>query len=202
MKNMTVKKWIGLALKIGLAIVVFTLEISESMNFFGFIFPAEKWYLAYTGLGLTSGAMLVYMYLFAFDTDTTLQKTIALVMAVGSLFAAILTAGFGMQVETWKTTGFVMAQSDVDFMILVIRILLFVHGIALLMYFSGDKVITAFGDEDGDGTPNWRDPDFKRKQPQVVRGLASDAELVRLREENAKLKAEKQPDLPNPPGRE
>lgn len=156
---MTVKKWIGLALKIGLVIIIFTLEVSESMNFFGFIFPDEQWYLSYTGLALTSGAMIVYMYLFAFDTDTTLQKAIALVMAIGSLFGAVLTAGFGMQVASWERTGFQLLESDIDFMILIIRILIFVHGLAILLYFAGDKVVNAFKDDDGDGIPNWRDKD-------------------------------------------
>jgi hypothetical protein len=202
MKTMSVKKWIAMALKVGLAIIILVLEASESMNFFSFIFPPEQWFLAYTGLALTSGAMLVYMYLFIFDTVTTLQRTVALVMALLSLGGAVLTAGFGMQVESWARTGYELAQSDIDFMILTIRILLIVHGIALLLYFAGDKVISAFGDEDGDGVPNYRDPDFKRNkhqqqnqrnnqnQPQQVNQNALILEIAKLKAENERLQAD------------
>ena len=165
-------------------------SITLSLEFFSFVYPPEKWYLAYMGLGLTSGAMMVYMYLFAFDTKTNLQKMLALVMMIASIIAAIVTAGFGMQVEVWKKSGFEMAQSDIDFMILVIRMLLFVHGVVLAMYFTGDKVVAALGDDDGDGVPNFIDPDYKawkKSRPMVTN--AQDTELVKLKEENARLKA-------------
>jgi hypothetical protein len=190
--KMSVKQWIGMFLKIGLAVIVLSFEITLSLEFFTFVYPPEKWYMAYLGLGLTSGAMLVYMYLFAFDTKSNLQKVLSLLMMVASIFAAIITAGFGMQVEAWNKAGFVMAQSDIDFMILAIRLLLFVHGIVLALYFTGDKIVTALGDDDGDGIPNFVDKDYKewkrqksQQNMQPVRQFGKDDERAELKDEKA-----------------
>lgn len=174
----TVKQWIGLFLKIGLAAVVIAFELTLSIDFFSFVYPPDKWYMAYLGLGLTSGAMLIYMYLFAFDAESSLQKTLALIMMTVSIIGAILAAGFGMQVEAWKKSGISMTQDDIDFMILAVRLLLFVHAGVLALYFAGDKIVTALGDDDGDGIPNFVDPDYKAwkaQRKQAMRQFAADS---------------------------
>lgn len=173
---MTVKQWIGTFLKILLAGVVIAFEVSQSLEFFSFVYPPDKWYEAYLGLGLTSGAMLIYMYLFAFDGKSSLQRTLSLIMMVVSILASITVAGFGMQVEAWRKAGIVMTESDITFMIMAIRLLLFVHGGVLAMYFTGDKIVAALGDDDGDGVPNFVDPDYRewKRQHKPMRQFAAD----------------------------
>jgi len=140
MKNMTMSKWIGLGLKLLLAVVVAVFLGSESLNFFNFIFPPQQWYLAYTGFGLTMGAMVVYLYLLLKDAETSLQKTIALLMTGVGVVGELATAGFGMQIEGWKKIGWEFTQSDYDFMILIIRIMMLIHGVCLLLYLFGDRI--------------------------------------------------------------
>lgn len=190
MENMTVKQWLGLGIKLILAAIVIGFEVSLSLEFFGFIYPVDKWYMAYMGLGLTSGAMLGYMYLFAFDTKTNLQRMLALVMMIASIIASIIVAGFGMQVEAWRKAGFTMAQSDIDFMIMAIRVLLFIHGAVLALYFTGDRIVVALGDADGDGIPNFVDKDYKQWKSSQKSDNNPTAELQRLREENARLRSQ------------
>lgn len=160
---MTVAKWFGLFLKIILAAVVAVFVGSESLAFFNFIFPADKFYLAYTGFGLTMGAFFVYLFLLLKDAETSLQKMIALIMMVVGLVGELATAGFGMLIEGWSKLGWQPAQSEYEFMILVIRIAVGIHGVALVMYWFGDTIIELMGDHDGDGTPNVIDPDYKKQ---------------------------------------
>lgn len=189
----TVKKYIAFGLKVILTLVIFVFLTSESLNFFEFVFPADQWYMAYTGLGLTSGAVLVYLYLFSFDTETNLQKTVSLIMVLLSIVGEMLTAGFGMQVEAWKQAGFKMTESDFNGMVLAVRILMFVHAAAMVMYFAGDKVIAVF-DEDGDGVPDFIQKDKEPKKPVGFTTKNSEMDLiVALQKELAELKAEKNP---------
>jgi MFS family permease len=164
MKEMSAAKWFGLFLKIVLAGVVAVFVGSESLAFFNFIFPPEKFYLAYTGFGLTMGAFLVYLYLLLKDAETPLQRVIALLMMVVGLVGELATAGFGMLIEGWTKLGWQPAQSEYEFMILVIRIAVGIHGVSLVMYWFGDTIIELMGDHDGDGTPNFADPDYKAKK--------------------------------------
>jgi hypothetical protein len=158
---MSVAKWFGIILKILLAGVCAVFIGSESLAFFEFVFPADKWYLAYTGFGLTMGAFLVYLFLLLKDAETPLQKLIALLMMVVGLAGELATAGFGMMIEGWAKLGWQPKPEDYDFMILVIRIAMGIHGVALVSYSFGDKIIELMGDQDGDGTPNFIDSDYK-----------------------------------------
>jgi hypothetical protein len=81
-------------------------------------------------------------------------------MGVG-VVGELATAGFGMQVEAWSKVGYIMTTDDIDLMVLVIRILMGIQGVALLAYFSGDQIVEMFQDEDGDGIPNAFDSDYK-----------------------------------------
>lgn len=186
------KKILGLFLKVLLAIVVLVFLASESIAFFSFIFPPEKWYLAYTGFGLTSLSFLGYMYLFLYDADTKLKKTVALVMMLVGLAGELLTAGFGMQVEAWNQAGYTMLESDIDFMVLAIQALMLFHGVALIAYWIGDSIAQAFKDDDGDGVPNFLDPDSKKGKKPEFRTFPATASLEQrikeLEAENAALK--------------
>ena len=165
MKKMSIKKWLALLLKLLLAVIVMFFLGSESLVFFTRVFTAEQWYMAYTGFGLTMGAMLVYMFLFLYDAETSLQKTIALLMVLVGVVGELLTAGFGMQITGSENSGFIFEESDLKFMILAVRVLMFTHAGALIFYFSGDKVIQAFKDDDGDGIPNILDRHDNRANP-------------------------------------
>lgn len=194
MKHMTVKKWIGAVLKGLLIAVVLFFTATESINFFLFIFPAEQWYMAYTGFGLTIGAFVVYAYLFLNDADTSLKKTVALIMIIVGILGELLTAGYGMQIQAWKTAGWVMTESDANFMIIIVRIMIFVHAAALLFYSFGEQVIHAFDDDDGDGTPNIVDRRDNRKNSTRVENLPAPVALA------AETKAEALDASPNASG--
>ena len=162
LNNMTVKKWIALILKVVLALVVAIFAGSESLNFFNFIFPPEQWYLSYTGFGITMGSMFVYLYLLLNDAKTSLQRTVAFIMMLVGLAGELAAAGFGMQIEGWKKLGYQMTSENYDFMILAVRIAMVAHGLALMTYWAGDQIIELLKDDDKDGTPNYRDSDYKR----------------------------------------
>lgn len=149
MKNMTMYNWIALALKLALAVVVGAFLGRETMNFANFIFPADQWYFAYSVFGLTMGAFIVYLYLLLKDAETPLQKTVALTMTMVGLLGELATAGFGMQIEGWKNLGWHPTPSEFDFMVLVIRIMLFIHGIALVLYWFGDRIFEIIEEASG-----------------------------------------------------
>lgn len=148
------KKIIAMILKVLLAAVVLIFLGTESIGFFSFVFPPEKWYMAYTGFGLTSLSFLIYLYLFIYDATTDTKRVISLIMMAVGLVGELVTAGFGMQVEAWSQTGYVMTQSDIDFMVLAVQALMLFHGIALIGYWIGDNIVQAFKDDDKDGIPN------------------------------------------------
>lgn len=199
MKRMSVKKLLGAGIKILIAAVVLAFLGLRSLDFFIFTTPADQWYLAWLGFGLTGGGLIAYLLILLWDVDTNLKKTVAIVMMVVCLVGELATAGFGMQVDAWKKIGFELADSDFQSMIFVIQMLGFAHAIALIAYVAGDKIAEAFGDEDGDGIPNYRDPDYKRKQQQQnqnhgnqqpARQFSAEERLAHLRNEVAKLEAD------------
>lgn len=167
---MPVSKWFGLILKIILGVVCAVFVGSESMAFFNFIFPASKWYLAYTGFGLTMGAFIVYLYLLLKDAETPLQKTIALLMMVVGLSGELATAGFGMYIEGWSKLGWQPKPEEYNAMILAIRIMMGIHGVCLVLYWFGDRIIELLGDHDDDGTINALDPDYKPAEKKQNKG--------------------------------
>jgi len=160
-----VKKIIGNLLKFVLVVIVVAFLGSESLNFFEFVFPEEQWYMAYTGFGLTIAALFVYLYLFLYDRGTKLQKTVALIMMLVGVLGELTTAGFGMQIEAWRKGGYMMTESDFNFMVLAVRLLMFAHAIAIIAYLAGDRIIEAFRDDDNDGIPNAFDRDYKADKP-------------------------------------
>jgi hypothetical protein len=100
------------------------------------------------------------------DLDGAFSRALHAIQRGGA--GELAAAGFGMQVEAWDKIGYIMTTEDIDLMVLVIRILMGVQGVALLAYFAGDQVVDMFADEDGDGIPNAFDRDYKgknKKQP-------------------------------------
>src|SRR5690242_15386432 len=149
MKDMTIAKIVGVGLKIALGVTVAIMAGSESLNFFNYIFPADQWYLAYTCFGLTMGAMVVYLYLLIKDAETPLQKTVALLMTFVGILGELASAGFGMQIEGFKKAGWQLSPSDYDFMILVIRIAILIHGVCLILYSFGDRIFEIIEEASG-----------------------------------------------------
>lgn len=203
---MTVKKYIGAGIKVLIAAVVFAFLGLKSLDFFTFTTPADQSFYAYLGFGLTGGGVIAYLLVFMWDADTDLKKTVAIVMLAVCIIGELATAGFGLQIDAWEKIGYQMTESDFSAMVLAVQLLGFAHAAALVVYTAGDAIGNAFGDHDGDGTPNFLDPDYKRNkqqnrpQPQPMRVNAAEVELAQLREENAKLKAAQKPtDAPQVP---
>ena len=164
MKNTSIKKLIGGGIKVLIAVVVLLFLGLKSLDFFTFTTPPEQWYLAYLGFGLTSGGVIAYLLIFMWEADTPLRKTVSIVMLAVCVLGELATAGFGMQIDAWKQGGYQMTEADFSFMVIVVQLLGFAHALALLAYVAGDKLAEAFGDEDGDGIPNYRDRDYKKMQ--------------------------------------
>lgn len=155
------KALIGIAFEFLIAVVVVAYLGLNSFRFWEWTFPPNQWYFAWLGFGLTGGAAIGYLVIFLWRAKTGLRKTIALVMLLVCVVGELATAGFGIQVEVWKRAGYTLTQEDFDVMTLVVQLLGFVHAIAILAYYAGDQIAEMFGDEDGDGTPNYRDNDYK-----------------------------------------
>jgi hypothetical protein len=152
------KRYIGAFFKIVIAMVVIAFLGLKSLDFFYYVTPADQFYYAYLGFGLTGGAVIAYLAIFLWDADTDLRRSIAVGMLVVSVLGELASAGFGLQINAWLKNGWTMTAADFDWMILVVQILGFFHAAALILYIAGDQIIWAFGDEDGDGTINAVDP--------------------------------------------
>lgn len=164
------KKLIGGLIKFTVGAVVMVYLGLHTINFFMYTFPDNQWYLAWLGFGLTGGGLIGYLIVFLWDADSDLKRVISLIMMIICGVGEVMAAGFGMEIEAWTKAGFVLTEQDFNMMLLVVRILAFVHFLALILYIAGDKVGEMFGDHDKDGIPNYRDPDYKKnkqnKQPQ------------------------------------
>ena len=196
---MKVKKYIGAGIKIIIAVVVFAFLGLKSLDFFTFTTPADQWFYAYLGFGLTGGGVIAYLIVFMWDADTDLKKTVAIVMLVVCVFGELATAGFGLQIDAWEKIGYQMTETDFDAMVMAVQILGFAHAAALIVYVAGDAIGKAFGDEDGDGTPNFLDADYKGKgkkqQPQPMHSNAADTAMIAsLQKQLEELKAQKPQD--------
>jgi len=169
MKNNKVKKLLGSGIKLSIGAVVLAFLGFKSYDFFLFTTPADEWYYALLGFGLTGGGVIAYLLIFLWDADTELKKTISIVMLFVCVLGELATAGFGLQVEAWRSAGYVLEPSDFRAMVIVVQILGFAHAIALIGYVAGDKLAEAFADDDGDGVPNVIDPDYKPKHKTTAR---------------------------------
>ena len=177
---MNAKKLIGNLAKFVITLVVLAYLALHTVNFFKFTFPADQFYYAYLGFGLTGLGAIGYLIVFLWDADTTIKKTIALIMVVVCGIGEVMAAGFGMQIEAWVKNGWQMTEADFQSMLFVIEGLAFLHLIALILYVASDKIREMFSDADHDGIPDWRDPiDNRTGQPfrrQNGRAYAKDIE--------------------------
>lgn len=158
------KELIGIGFEVLIGVVVAAFFAFHSFRFWEWTSPIDQWYMAYLGFGLTGGAAIGYLVVFLWRAKTNLRKTIALIMMLVCVIGELLTAGFGIQVETWQKAGYILTQENFSFMTLIVQVLGFIHAIALIVYIAGDQVAEMFGDEDGDGVRNYKDPDYKGKQ--------------------------------------
>lgn len=191
MKRTSVKKLIGAGIKIAIAVVVLIFLGMKSLDFFYFTTPQEEYYYAWLGFGLTGGGLIAYLLIFLWDADTPLKKTVAIVMLGVCLLGELATAGFGLQIDAWQKGGYQLAQEDFDMMVRAVQLLGFAHALALLAYVAGDKLAEAFGDHDGDGVPNFRDPDYKRPvRPQNAPNFNAGSHKGQLAPSHSETKAE------------
>jgi len=161
---MNEKKIFGGLIKILLGLVVAVFLGMHSLNFFQFTFSQEQQLFAWLGFGLTGGAAIGYLIVFISESDTPLKRVISLGMMIISVVGEIATAFYGIQVETWKKLGFELTETDYQNMLVVVMGLAFIHAIALMAYFAGDKVSEMFADADGNG--KWDGFEKKKKQHQ------------------------------------
>jgi hypothetical protein len=175
---MKAKKFLAAAFKFVILAIVASFLALHSINLFSFVFPQEQEYLAWLGFGLTGLGAVGYLVMFLWEGGTTLQKSVALGMAVVCSIGEVLAAIFGMMIESWKKAGFTMTESDFQGMLLVIGALSIAHFFALITYFAGDKIGELFSDKDGDGIPDAVDPIDHRTGKPFVRQNNSKAQVV------------------------
>jgi hypothetical protein len=129
---------------------------SHSLNFFQFTFTEDDAIYSWLGLLLTSGGVIGWLVVFEVLAKGAIQKGIALIMMVVGLLGEMATAVFDMRYAAAYDT-FTFTDAELGQMTLLIGILGAVTGLCLIAFFAGDHIIKAFGDDDGDGIPNWRD---------------------------------------------
>ena len=135
-----------------LVIVVAGLLASESLKFFFFAFGANG-VTPWMAFGLTGGAVLVYLPVFLWNSNTTLKQFVSLTMLLVCIISELITAGFGMRINAFKEAGVVFTKDDIENMILFIQVLGGVHAIMLVIAFAGDRIIDAFKRPSGKSTP-------------------------------------------------
>lgn len=150
-------------MKFVLVAVVLAFLGLHSINFFTFVFPNDQSYLAWLGFGLTGGGAVGYLIMFLWDAGSVLKSWTSLVMTVVCSVGEVLSAIFGMQIESWSKAGFVLTEKDFNMMLLIVGILAIVHFFSLIIYFAGEKVGALFSDKDGDGIPDFIDRTDNRK---------------------------------------
>lgn len=143
-RDYTAGQWLAIFFKVIIACVVAAFLALHSLNFFEFVFPPEQFYYAYLGFALTGGAVVAYLVILKWGSQGSMNKTVSIVMLFVSVVAELLTAGFGMQVEAWKSLGYVMTNEELSYMILVIQLLGLFHALALILQVAGDDIWEAF----------------------------------------------------------
>jgi hypothetical protein len=134
---------------------------SHSLNFFTYTFTNDDALFAWLGLLLTSIGAVFWLGIFLWNADTTLRQAIALIMMVAALAGEMITAVFDMQNSALYATGFQFLPEEMKQMTEVIGYLGAFTGVMLILYTAGDAIVNAFKDDDGDGTINLIDPDYK-----------------------------------------
>ena len=171
MSETSVKKLFGGLVKIVIAAVVFAFLGLKSLEFFMFTTPPDKELYAYLGFGLTGGGVIGYLIILMWDTDTVLKRFISLLMLGVCVLGELATAGFGLQIEAWKNSGLALTEKDFSSMVIAVQLLGFAHAAALIAYYAGDVIASAFADKNKNGVPDWMERKNKSQhnQPQQNR---------------------------------
>jgi len=160
----------GIAVEIIMAVIVFWFMWSQSLEFFTFVFPADRWYLAWLGLGLTGGGLIGYFIILKRGrANTPAKRFITLTMLVVCLVGELAAAGFGMQVEAITKAGQKVNPEVIDLMVNVVRGLGLFHGLALIGFFGWDDIAAAWNDKNANGIPDRQEQKSKNIQYQPHR---------------------------------
>ena len=159
---MKVKRMIASVIKILIAAVVMAFLGLKSYDFFLFTTPEGQSYYALLCFGLTGLGLIAYLIMFMWDADTPLKRTVSIFMIAICGLGEVLTAGFGMQVEAWRSAGYTIDAEGFRAMVWVVQGLGFAHAVALVAYYAGDRFAQAFSDDDRDGIPNAFDRDYRK----------------------------------------
>lgn len=163
MKKNSLGKFFGHAALLIITIGVMLFLGKHSLNFFTISFTGEDELFAWLGLLLTSGGVIGWLLVFLYLADTTIKRGVTLIMMVIAALGEFATAGFDMYLNAMKLEeGFQFAPEEIRTMATLIALLGLFTGFALIAYVAGDYIAEAFGDEDGDGTPNAIDKDYKK----------------------------------------
>ena len=171
---MNEKKILGGAIKILIGLIVFVFLGMHSINFFRFTFPDEQQLFSWLGFGLTGLGAVGYLIVFITEADTPLKRIISLVMTVICFAGEIFTAFYGIQVEAWQKLGFALTETDYQNMLTVVMILAFIHAVALVAYYAGDKIAEMFTDADNNG--KWDGFEKKKQTLKPVRQFGKETE--------------------------
>ena len=189
MSETSVKKLFGGLVKIIIAAVVFAFLGLKSLEFFMFTTPPDKELYAYLGFGLTGGGVIGYLIILMWDTDTVLKRFISILMLGVCVLGELATAGFGLQIEAWKKSGLALTEKDFSSMVIAVQLLGFAHAAALIAYYAGDVIASAFADKNKNGVPDWMERKNKSQhnQPQQNRPQQPATQVYNSDTDTAKL---------------
>jgi hypothetical protein len=132
------------AAKVTIVLTVLAFLGLHTLNFFAWTFPADQAIYRPLGFALTGGGFIAYIAIFKWMAKTDLQRFVAIAMIVICGLGELAAAGFGMQVEAYKSAGIAFTAEDIDMMIWAIRVLGGVHAVALVLDFIGDDITRAW----------------------------------------------------------
>lgn len=141
----TASRLLGSLCKLAVALVVLAFMGVQSIDFFQFVFRSDQQWMAWLGFGLTGGGLIAYLLYLRFAAESEMDKMISVVMIFVCAIGELAAAGFGMQVAAWQQAGFVITEEVLLAMINGIRVLAFIHAVALIFSFAGDRVLEVLG---------------------------------------------------------
>jgi len=134
--------WIGLILKIVLAVAMIVYLGKHSLNFFLWTFQGKDQIFAWLGLFTTSIGVIIWLLAFKYVAKNTWEKAIALAMLFVSLLGEFAVAGFDMYMNvSGQIANVVWTQEDLRSMSYVIAGLALLNGLALVADVAGMDII-------------------------------------------------------------
>lgn len=127
----------------------------HSLSFFQFTFKGEDEIYAWLGLLTTSVGVLIWLSMFLWLSESTLQKTTAAVMVVVSLLGEFGVAGFDMYMNAMGLTqgGVHFSDAEIRNMSIVVAGLALLNGLALIIDIAGDEFDRVWSEEFGKSSP-------------------------------------------------